>query len=227
MTHELSGPRLSLLAQCPRACSAHARGLEAAPKTEVMRRHMWRGQVDADFYYRVLKEEHGARAVRREVKIPWPLGQGHADFWVPAKKLLVELKSGRKPDVDVAARQMRLYRRFFPRAEHGVVAMLNPMTLDIERIPIRLNDSEVELIDAEVEAVRVSLAGGEPPACRLGSSPRTCTCDYKQAAWADHDPEQEVYEPLPDWAKQRLLEVYEERKVAQAVLREAEAAWGD
>jgi hypothetical protein len=200
----LTGPRLSTIARCPRAGALQAAGHPPAEPTDRQRRLFARGHLFNDYAYRCLLDEHDE--VWREREIPWSMngleGVGHADFYLPREKQLREVKSSVDIHgiIDTAILQARLYLFFDPEAESAIVQIINPVSLLVDEIPVKFKERDREEIPSLLADVAAGANGGPLPACAQGS-PSACKqsgCLYYEHAWADWVEDATVLEPSPD-----------------------------
>lgn len=218
------------------------RGAEQQEYDEQTRRYFARGHLYTDYVCRQLEAKHGKENVQREVEIPWPLGVGHADAYLPNEKLLVEIKSTVSPSTsspmfEMAVAQLRIYLHFHPEAERGALYLVNPSDLSGEDVfTVNLTDEDREAIDQAVFQVQASLEGGDLPerVCAKPGQGRGRLCPFVDACfegWEPPEPHTEVDPDIADAAgrlaalktaerplKEQLAAIEEGKKQAQADL---------
>lgn len=183
----LTGIRPSLWARCPRAAAYQGRGeTEAEPPPET-REYWFRGQVFEEIVVRQIIAKHGRDNVERQVVIPIDgIGEGHADFYLPADKTLGEIKSTvapfpNSPVFEHGVKQNRIYQAFHPDAEQGVLYMLNPNRMTAADIyTVKLTDDDREEIEAERQQIVGAVGGGPLPerVCQKPGQARGRMCPF-------------------------------------------------
>lgn len=227
MSRVLEGLRLSELARCPRQCAM--RGLvEPSEPPERAKRWMARGQMFGYYAYLQFADRYGKDQVQREVEIDWGLGTGHADLYVIPERLIVEVVSSTSPDAIVGAkiRQARQYLHFHPEAESAAVFVINPSDLDREDlIPVVLRPEDIAEIEADVQAVRDALAGGELPPC-VAVSPSECRhslfCSFTEQAWQGWEPPEPLSSDDPELGE-LVRALYDAKRDERATAAELDA----
>lgn len=196
--------RASELARCARMAALRGLGAEQQEYDEQTRRYFARGHLYTDYVCRQLEAKHGRENVQREVVIPWPLGEGHADAYITTEKLLVEIKSTATPSTsspmfDMAVEQLRIYLRFHPEAERGALYLINPSDLRGEDMfEVRLTDDDRERIDEAVDEIRQAVEHGSEGhefnpflperVCAKPSQARSRLCPFADACFAGWEP---------------------------------------
>lgn len=190
MNTVLTGTRLSELSRCSRMCALRAIGAPAGDIDPVWERYFARGNLFEFYVYQQYAAEHGKENVQRQIPIPWPLGEGHADLLIVPRDELIEVKSTATPDgpiFDMAVMQVRLYKHFSGHKRAGVY-LVNPSDLKREDfIPVKVSSSDedeiVELVRSVERAVETD--GAELPAC-VCDGPGACRrlgCQFTDVAW--------------------------------------------
>ncbi len=225
--------RASELARCPRQCAYRGLAADAREPDERTRRYFARGHMYGAYVGQQLEARFGPDDVERERVIPWPLGEGHADFYVRSMKLLIETKSTVAPSTsspmfDMAVWQLKIYLRFDPEAEHGALYIVNPSSLDGEDVvTVTLTDDDIREIDAQVESVRVALDGGPLPdrVCDRPSQARGRLCPFAVTCFEgwEPDPAREITDPRAADLAARIYEAKQKEREHRAPLTEAEA----
>lgn len=191
--------RASEAARCYRMAAYRALGAPALerddPQTE---EYFYRGRVFEEIEVRRLEAKYGRENVLRQVEVNWGMGEpGHADAFVIPERALVEIKSTTTPTfsvpmVDMAIAQLRLYLRFFPEADHGLLELVDPNRLrPADVIVVRNTDEDVAAIDAAVDELRAAISGGALPArvCSRPSQARGRFCSFAATCFEGWEPE--------------------------------------
>lgn len=209
--------RSSELARCARMAALRGRGAAQAEHDEQTLRYFARGHLYTDYVCRQLEAKHGKENVQREVEIKWPLGVGHADAYLPAEKLLVEIKSTATPSTsspmfEMAVNQLRVYLRFHPDAEQGALYLINPSDLSGEDVfAVRLTDEDIARIDLAVAKVQAALDGVDLPerVCSKPGQARGRLCSFAEACFENWTPPEpnEVADPEAVDAAARLAAI--------------------
>ena len=230
--------RLSETARCARMTALRIDGAPPEPPTADMQVYFYRGHAYEQILRARLIEGYGAEDVEWQRTVKWPLGVGHADFYVRSEKQLIEVTSTTSPSakmLDFKIEQLKQYIHYDPEAEHGAVYVIDSSRLaDGERvIPVLLTDEDVERITERV----ARLQGGEPPerVCARPSQARGMLCPFAAACfegWQPTPPEQ-LSEQLDglvldaarceqsyEAAKKSLKESKNERDQARRMVRE-------
>lgn len=199
MSVVLEGARLSELARCPRMASFRALGAQPADIDVEWQRYFARGNLFEFYVYQQYAAEHGKSNVQRQVVIPWPLGEGHADLFIVPRAELVEVKSSATPHsmdlLETATRQLRLYKHYYPAAKKAGLYIVNPSNLRQEDYyPVKTSKGDEEEIVHLVGLVQraVETGGEELPAC-VCDSPGACRqmgCAFTEQAWEGWEPPQ-------------------------------------
>jgi len=204
-TRELTGPRLSQCAVCPRAAALQAKGVPGAEPSRRMRNLWTRGNLFSYLGLLTLRERYDEDDIEREREVPWAVnginGVGHADFYIRSERRIIEFKSSTAPD-DVAERaitQAKLYLLFDEEAESAGVHIVNPSDLEFEQmIPVVLTDPDRQQLTSLLESVAEAVNGGPLPPCSQGS-PSACRnsgCLWSEHAWDGWEaPEPTTLEP--------------------------------
>ena len=211
---ELTGARLSALSRCPRQAAYTALGAEANSPSDQMERYFARGRVFEEYVVRQFEAKYPG-GVETQREIPWPLGVGHADIYIPQEKLLVEVVSTVAPTGAILGfkiEQVKLYLHFDEEAERAAVYVVNPSDLRREDLlPVKLTDEDRMRIETEVAEVEAGIANYSEgpdalPTC-CASSPDDCRfghmCSYTDLAWADWEPP--AAEDVPEEAVELLM----------------------
>ena len=214
---ELTGARLSSLARCPRQCAYTALGAEGNEAGDQMQRYLARGRVFEEYVVRQFEQKYPG-GVETQREIPWPLGVGHADIYVPQEKLLVEVVSTVSPAGAILGfkiEQVKLYLHFDEEAERAAVYVVNPSDLRREDLlPVKLTSEDKERQLKSITEVAKAMGPdglGPPtpdymPAC-VADSPDDCRfghmCSYTDLAWADWEPP--AAEDVPEEAVELLM----------------------
>lgn len=218
------------MARCIRMAALRGQGAEQQEYDAQTRRYFARGHLYTDYVCRQLEAKYGRENVQREVEIPWPLGVGHADAYLPNEKLLVEIKSTVAPSTsspmfEMAVNQLRFYLHFHPEAERGALYLVNPSDLSGEDVfEVGLTDEDREAIDLAVAQVEHALDTDNLPerVCSRPSQGRGRLCPFVEACFAGWEaPEPgEVVDPDAADAASRLAAI----KTAERPLKEQLAA---
>lgn len=189
---ELTGPRWSSASICARWCVYGAQGAPAREHTDVelerfARGKAW-GRVIADGVMARLHRE--GRRPRAEEVIPWPkaepVGNGHADMYIPHEALVVEVVSnagGTLPEYK--AIQAAGYALNHPNAQEAVVDSVDTHTGREHFYPLNLVKlaERVETIEQQVLA---GLAGELPDrVCRTPWDGPAQLCPHVDHCFAD------------------------------------------
>ena len=229
--------RLSETARCARMTHLRMNGAEPREPSEEEEEFFWRGPFYEQVIHGRLIKAYGRDDVEHQRQIKWPLGTGHADFYVRSEKHLIEVTSSDSPSARLLAfkiEQLKQYIHYDPDAEYGAV-----MEVDSSRprharvIRVQLTDEDKERISQRVEG----LQGGEPPerVCARPSQARGMLCPFAAPCfegWRPTPPEQ-LSEQLDglvldaarceqsyETAKKRLKESKNERDQARRIVRE-------
>ncbi len=144
--------RWSSARDCPRKAA-----LEAGPPdrewTDYESRIMYRGRSlgrdTADWY----EHAEGGSGIVRELKIEWPLGTGHADFYIERTRTLVEvLSSAHATPAMIESKLVQLvgYLEHFPEAEHGRLTVVSPSDFQMENYEVVKGTERYEQLVEEV-----------------------------------------------------------------------------
>jgi hypothetical protein len=230
----LTGPRLSTIARCPRAGALQAAGHPPAEPSDRQRGLFKRGHLFGDYAYQQLLERYDASEIEREREIPWNMfaphgrlfeGVGHADFYIPAEKKLIEVKSSTDiygGIIDTASTQVRLYMLFDQEAESAVVYHINAVDMFEDWIEIKMRDGDREELATLLADVAAGADGGPLPQCNQGS-PSACRqshCLFTEPAWAGWQHPLAVHEPSPE-----LEQMLRQWNAMKDVERQAEPAY--
>lgn len=192
---ELTGPRWSSASICARWCVYGAQGAPAREHTEeellrFERGKAW-GRVVADGI--VARLNRDGRRPRREEVIPWPkgdpVGNGHADCYIPSESLIVEVVSnagGKLPAYK--AIQAAGYAINHPNATEAVVDSVDTHTGREHHYPLNLVKlaDQVETIEQQVQA---GLAGELPErVCRTPWDGPAQLCPHVDHCFAGWEP---------------------------------------
>lgn len=236
--------RASELSRCARMAALRGLGAEHEEPDEITQRFFARGHLFGEYVARQLEAKYGKAEIEREVAIPWPLGEGHADVYVRSAKLLVEVKSTVTPTTsspmfDMAVEQLRIYLHFHPEAERGALYLVNPSNLAGEDVfEVRLTVADRARIDADVALVRAALEGGQLPqrVCSRPGQARGRLCSFAAACFEGWVPPalHEVSAPEALDAAARLAAIKREERDYNAALaaleqgkKEAQAELGE
>ena len=185
-----TGARFSETSRCPRTTALRLQGHDPEPPTPEEETFFYRGHVYEQIVWDKLKRKYGADAVVWQREITWPLGTGHADFYIPTEKLLIEAVSATSPTpkiLDFKIEQVKQYIHFDPEAEQGAVYVINPSSLEPDQLlPVLLTDEDSERIAARVAALDV----GEMPEriCKRPRDARGMMCPFAVACFEGWSP---------------------------------------
>ena len=188
--------RLSEAGGCPRFRAAKAAGgvpAEALAPDEWDAGYFARGRV-AERLFADLVRSAFPRHWRREVPVRHPWGTGHLDFWYPAGRFFVELKTatasvdGTWPELPRRAHllQVQAYLHFFRgpdgarRASAAVLLyLLLGQRLEWRAFPVRYAPRIGEQIEAEMREIADHAAAGTLPPVPAGYSPFAYPCAWR------------------------------------------------
>jgi hypothetical protein len=172
----MDGVRLSQMAKCRRMAAYGALGTLEDDRLYDPEESFFRGKVFEAVAAERLAAEYGrefdgAPNVERQVRIPWPLGEGHADAYVRSERLGVECKSSTSdsdiPLVDGMI-QAALYFYFHPDAKRWELWYFDPRKGIFKPMRVAVERPDADQVAVWVEEVRVAQEGGDLP-------PRVCS----------------------------------------------------
>lgn len=192
---ELVGPRWSAAAICARWCVYGAQGAPAREHTDeelqrFARGKAW-GRVIADGVQARLHRE--GRRPRAEEVIPWPraepIGEGHADLYIPHEALVVEVVSNAGGTLPPnKAIQAAGYALEHPNAEEAVVDSVDTHTGREHFYPLDLSGLEPRVREIQAQ-VLAGLAGELPErVCRTPWDGPAQLCPHVAHCFADWQP---------------------------------------
>lgn len=214
--------RLSQLAKCRRQAAYGA--LDTVPdETPYDPTEYWfRGKVYEAVAAERARAEFGAAFegkpnIERQIVVPWPLGEGHADILVRSERKLIEVKSS-TDDSDIPLNdgitQAQLYLHYSERADTAEVWYFDPKSGSFIplRIPVEpLSDEQANIWVAELLNAQ---QGGALPG-RVCSHPREGAhhlCPFVATCFADYA---EPVEKLDDRELAALAASWQELKTAE------------
>lgn len=148
--------RLSSVRTCPRKAVYEVTDAPAREMYDKEKRILWSGRRIGTDYLDMLEAGNGV-TIERELKIPWPLGVGHADGWMPEARTLLEVLSSAHASNDMVASkllQLVSYMRYWPAAHVGALLIVDPRDYSEERVIVRRGTPQWDTL-AEQAADRV------------------------------------------------------------------------
>lgn len=219
--------RWSHASKCPRMAAMALLGSEPEEPGDRQKGRMQRGKDAQRFFQRErLEPKYGEAGVIPEPAVAWPgppelpIGEMHPDFFVPAEKMTIEVKSSEAVDsmFDQSLLQAKGQTYWHPEAEVGALVFLDRDYQETDWFPVLVTDDDVEQL--EDIATQVVEAG------RTGELPeRTCLrpqegvgkfCPFIRECFEGWEPP--VVEPRDD-----LAQIAAEAYLAKRDLKTAEA----
>lgn len=233
----LEGARWSSAVSCARRAVYEGIGAPMdTPTTDQMK--AWRrGRIIGEAIATELVVELRAlgQRPRREEEVRWPredpIGTGHADLWIPAEALVIEVVSTRGCDLpERKAVQVSGYAINKPGAERAMVVSVDPMTGDQKRYPVDFDGHRDLVAEIEQRVVAGVRAGGKAMPPRVCQHPRdepTRWCPFVGhcfAGWAAEMRDSLIGDPTP---LVDLADAIDRRKAIEDDLKVAKAAEDD
>jgi hypothetical protein len=126
-----------------------------------------------------------------EAVVPWPredpIGEGHADLWIPDQRHVVEVSSNTGAELqEHKAIQAALYARNLQAETAEVFAVDASCPTRYRRYPIDLAGLEPRIIEIENEVVLGVITGNLPDrTCRHPDDGPAFQCPYRETCFAD------------------------------------------
>ena len=249
--HEL---RLSAAGTCPRLRAARLAGLVPPEQPdEVDAGYFLRGRL-AELVVRAAFARCYRRRYRRERAVAHPWGSGHADLWLPAERLLVEIKSASTDEQGTVPEglpwpehvaQAQAYLHFLRdgrgrrrTADAVLVYVFAGRELTWRIYPVRYRPAEGERIASELAAIARRAADGTalgmpvpagyrrlaPPCVGYRSGGRIERCPLWEHCWGRPDAEDDGTVEAPAELAGLLLEYGLLHRQRQEAEREAKRA---
>ena len=141
-TDDLTGPRWSAAAVCPRRCVYGGTGAPAGPTPDWLEPYYRRGKALERIVLDELDAETG-QPTQRQVFVPWPaeapVGEGHGDGYEPHTGTMVEVVTNASGDLPARkALQVAGYALNHPEAKNALVVSLAPQPWQKNVYPIDL-----------------------------------------------------------------------------------------
>lgn len=173
---ELRPARLSSLKECPRMVAYQMTGAPARDRTDREARWLYRGRALGRDYLIWLGATHGkiwaasgqhywipphlradgpdTAAVLAEVPVPWELGVGHIDGFLPGSGTAIEILSSAQAGTEQIyskTLQLTAYLEHYPAATGGLLVVLNPSDFSEERFPVARGTDAYKALAEEVQ----------------------------------------------------------------------------
>lgn len=210
-------------------------GYDPQEPSERTKRIWLRGKMLGAYMADRFAIEYGEENIIREKAVPWPseglpLGELHTDVFLIPEGMPVEVKSSAFAGSLLEDALTQLWGEIhFDRdaGDFGTLAIVNPIDLEEEILPVQLTSSAVERVEEIAAQVAEAAKTQTLPPCSA-CSPTECHfkgCPYTATAWEDWTPPDP--ENLDGEIKLLVTELYNAgraRKLRKAELEELEGA---
>lgn len=200
LQRDLTGARWSSAVSCPRRAVYEHQDAPKEPPSDQTKRWWRRGHAVAAAIRGALiadlREQN--RRPRAEEVIPWPasdpVGEGHADLYIPHERVILEVTSTSGCDLDQhKALQAAGYALEHPNAEHAQVVSVDPSSFEERWYPINVAALEPQVRSIQEQVVHGVKTGELPErVCRHPHDAPAFLCPFVEhcfAGWTRPDPD--------------------------------------